>query len=125
MHGVDSADSCGGQKATPIGVSLGPAPRVEGRREKTTDPIPLNLAAPGGATTRTRSGARARIPLPHTYTPTSSLLFVQQINKFAPATGRGTDHYCEYCGVWLKNHPRVVLMHEQAAPHKAAVAKST
>lgn len=63
-------------------------------------------------------------PPTHTHRTPLTLHLTQQINKFAPATGRGTDHYCEYCGVWLKNHPRVVAMHEQAAPHKAAVAKS-
>jgi hypothetical protein len=55
----------------------------------------------------------------------------QQINKFTGVPsgvrqgGRpAADHYCEYCGVWMKNHPRVIQMHEQAAPHKAAVSKS-
>lgn len=55
---------------------------------------------------------------------------MSQINKFTGVPtgvrqgGRpAAEHFCEYCQVWMKNHPRVIQMHEQAAPHKAAVSK--
>lgn len=35
-----------------------------------------------------------------------------------------SNYYCEYCGVWMADNPRVKGIHENGIKHKENVAKS-